>query len=321
MYDWLNVGSQKRKMGGDGICPCCGIEEEDQLHLYRCTNENMQQMLQDSIASLNTRLVKEGLTTPVYTAFINSICKAVQQPPLSTYEIEDNDALACIESQDTLGTESILRGFHHIDWLHLLRDKWMKPKISDDGKTKEKRKDPLEQSIVLVQGVWNIFEAQWKCRNNILHSNDSALIERSRDTLMTRLLEYKRNNKTLLRSCDRFIIDNHSIQDVIKWPLQRKKAVIDLLDRLHKVYSGELKVETASYRDISDYFIKLPQKDTAPTAPSFDFDFDIDSDSCLETEISVSTNSEESTDDESVMAPRRQRLRHCRLFESSSESS
>jgi hypothetical protein len=29
MYEWLNVGSQKKKMGGDGICPCCGIEEED----------------------------------------------------------------------------------------------------------------------------------------------------------------------------------------------------------------------------------------------------------------------------------------------------
>eukprot|EP00956_Cyclotella_meneghiniana_P023204 scaffold44714_cov61-Cyclotella_meneghiniana.AAC.4 len=299
MYDWLNVGLQKKKMGGDGICPCCGITEEDQLHLYRCSNRNMQQTLRDSIASMNTRLVKEGLTTPVYTAFINSICKAVQQPPLSTYEIEDKDALACINSQDTLGPESILRGFHHINWLRLLRDKWMKPKISDDGKTKEKRKDPLEQSIVLVQGVWNIFEARWNCRNCILHSNDSALIERSRDTLMTRLLEYKRDSKILLRSCDRFIIDNHSIQDVIKWPLQRKKAVIDLLDRLHKIYNGELKAETASYRDISDYFIKLPRKDTAPTAPSFD----ISMDSCLETEITVSSTSEESTDEESTVAP------------------
>jgi hypothetical protein len=39
-YDWL-----------DSICPCCGIEEEDQLHLYRCTNEKMQATLKDSIAS------------------------------------------------------------------------------------------------------------------------------------------------------------------------------------------------------------------------------------------------------------------------------
>ncbi|KAL7502641.1 hypothetical protein ACHAXN_000575 [Cyclotella atomus] len=145
MYDWLNVGSQKKKMGGNGICPCCGIKEEDQLHLYRCTNQKMQETLKDNLASTNTKLVKEGLASPVYTAFINCICKAVQQPPLSTFEIDDEDTLRCINSQNTLGTESILQGFHHIDWLHLLRDKWVKPRVSDDGKKKEKQKDPLEQ--------------------------------------------------------------------------------------------------------------------------------------------------------------------------------
>jgi ribonuclease HI len=323
MYDWLNVGSQKKKMGGDSICPCCGIEEEDQLHLYRCTNEQMQATLKDSIAATNTRLVKEGLITPVYTAFINCICEATNQPPLSSYIIEDEEALRCIQSQETLGMESILRGFHHIDWLHLLRDKWVKPRVSEDGQKKERRKDPLEQSVVLVKCVWDIFEAQWKCRNDILHSNDSALIERSRDTLTTRLLEFKRNNRSLLRSCDRFIIDNHSIQDVIKWPLQRKKATLDFLEHLHKIYSGEVKDEAASYRDISNYFIKLPPKDTAPPALSHDNSIDDskDSDSDSDTTISSSSSSEESTDDEFVRHPRQQRLWRGCLFESSSESS
>jgi hypothetical protein len=154
----------------------------------------MQSTLKESLASTNSKLVKEGLALPVYTAFMNSICEAIGQPPLSSFEIEDEDVIRCIESQETIGQESILRGFHHIDWLHLLRDKWVKPKVLDNGKKKEKRKDPLEQSVVLVQSVWDIFEAQWKCRNNILHSNDSALIERSRDTLTTRLLEFKQNS-------------------------------------------------------------------------------------------------------------------------------
>jgi hypothetical protein len=61
---------------------------------------------------------------------------------------------------NTIGMESILKGFHHIDWLHLLRNKWVKPKVSDDGEKKEKRKDPLEQSVVLVKRVRDIFEAQ-----------------------------------------------------------------------------------------------------------------------------------------------------------------
>jgi hypothetical protein len=278
----------------------------------------MQATLKDSIASTNTRLVKEGLTTPVYTAFINCICEATQQPPLSTYEIEDEEALQCIQSQETLGMKSILKGFHHIDWLHLLCNKWVKPKVSDDGKQKEKRKDPLEQSVVLVKCVWDIFEAQWKCRNDILHSNDSALIERSRDTLMARLLDFKRDSRTLLRSCDRFIIDNPSIQDVIKWPIQRKKATLDFLEHLHKIYSGEIKDKTASYRDISSYFIKLP-KDTAPLVLSHDNCFDISVE--RDNTDSSSSSSEESTDVELVRHPRQQRLRRCCLFECSSESS
>jgi hypothetical protein len=306
MYDWLNVGSQKRKMSGDGTCPCCGLTEEDQLHLYRCTNETMQQTLSDSISNLNSKLVKEGLATPVYTAVINCICEAVQRPPLSTFEIDDDAVLQCIESQEMLGNESFLRGFHHIDWLHLLRDKWIKPKQPSDGTAKTKRKDPLQQSIMLIQSVWEIFETQWKCRNSILHSNDSELIERSRDTLTARLLEFRRESKTLLRSSDRFIIDNHSIQDVIKWPLTRKKAVVEFLEKLHKIYCGEMKTETASYRDIASYFIKLPPKDTTPSASSNDTPMDANT---AQTTQDTSSSDESSYDDLRLVHQRHRRLR------------
>jgi hypothetical protein len=47
-------------------------------------------------------------------------------------------------------TRSILRGFHHVDWLTLLRDTWVPPQVSPDGTSKEQRKDPLEQSVTLV---------------------------------------------------------------------------------------------------------------------------------------------------------------------------
>jgi hypothetical protein len=277
----------------------------------------MQQTLRDSIAVVNTKLVNAGLTTPVYTAFVNKICEAVNLPPLSSYEIEDEEVISCVEAQEMLGLEAILRGFHHIDWLHLLRNTWVKPKVSPDGKTKERRKDPLEQSVLLVQSVWNIFEAQWTCRNSILHSNDSELIERSRDTITARLLEFKRDSRTLLRSCDRFIIDNHSIQDVIKWPLKRKKLIMDRLERLRKIYQGELKTEISSYRDISDYFIKLPKKDTAPPAPSNDNHQDSNS---AQTEESSSSD-ESSNNDITRRGNRHQRSQRWCLFDSSSSES
>jgi hypothetical protein len=69
----------------------------------------MQDTLKESLAITNSRMVKEGLASPVYTAFMNCICEAVGQPPLSLFEIEDEDALVrCIDSQEALGQESIL---------------------------------------------------------------------------------------------------------------------------------------------------------------------------------------------------------------------
>jgi hypothetical protein len=74
--------------------------------------------------------------------------------------------------------------------------------------------------------------------------------------------------------------------------------MIDLLERLYKVYSGERKVETASYRNISDYFIKLPPKDTVPLAPSFDNESEEHQSQSLT--ASISSGSEDSIEDDSV---------------------
>ena len=68
----------------------------------------MQECVATNIATLNSKLVKEGTITPVYTAFINSICVAANRPPLSNYKIEDERALQCVESQEMLRLESIL---------------------------------------------------------------------------------------------------------------------------------------------------------------------------------------------------------------------
>jgi ribonuclease HI len=159
LYSWLNVGTQKGKMGEDSVCPCCGIEIEDQLHMYQCQDERVTQNLDAAIASFQSKLVKDGLTTPTYTAIVNMVCQAAHRPPLSMYNIECEHTLQCIEAQHTLGTEAILRGFHHVDWLQLLRNTWVPPPEPSPGEKKIKRKDPLEQSVSLITGVWDIFES------------------------------------------------------------------------------------------------------------------------------------------------------------------
>ena len=58
------------------------------------------------------------------------------------------------------------------------------------------------------------------------------------------------------RRCDRFIIAKHSVRDVIRWPRERKKAVLDQLEKLHRVHLRELKLESEGYRDIRSSFIQ-----------------------------------------------------------------
>ena len=76
IWGWLNVGAQKIKFGGDGRCPCCGIATESQLHLYSCTHPDMLVVFYAGVAEITSNLVKEGITSQVYTSFVNGLCEA-----------------------------------------------------------------------------------------------------------------------------------------------------------------------------------------------------------------------------------------------------
>jgi len=120
------------------------------------------------IRKLKLRLIKDGLTTPVFTAFTNMICKVAGKPPLSA-ESYCTDVQDVVEAQETLGMEAIIRGIHHVDWAHLLQKTWVPPAILPSG-NRERRKDPLKQSVSFIRDVWDIFEEIWACRNGILYS-------------------------------------------------------------------------------------------------------------------------------------------------------
>jgi hypothetical protein len=125
LYENLNVGKQKRMMGKDATCPCCGIEMEDQIHLYQCQNEEMTNAFDDAIKALQSKLVRDGIPSDVYNAYIDLICKAARRdhPDKSYTGPESNEAHNIIELQDQLGSISILRGFLHREWTYLLQRK------------------------------------------------------------------------------------------------------------------------------------------------------------------------------------------------------
>jgi hypothetical protein len=163
LYENLNVGKQKRMMGKDATCPCCGIEMEDQIHLYQCQNEEMTNAFDDAIKALQSKLVRDGIPSDVYNAYIDLICKAARRdhPDKSYTGPESNEAHNIIELQDHLGSISILRGFLHREWTYLLQRKKLL-RVKSQKKSTTREKDAIEQTVSLVKGSWDILRPSGK---------------------------------------------------------------------------------------------------------------------------------------------------------------
>ena len=265
LFDWLNVGAQKQKFGDDPHCPCCNADMENQLHLYSCSHPEMKDAVETALIEITSSLVKEGLKSQIYTAFTNMLYISTGRQPPSNLEITCPSILQAMEDQNSLGREAILRGFHSIKWIGVLREHWVPPKRDRNGKQLESRKDPLQQATYLVKCSWKLFEAVWQCRNNILHSNECTLLETQIESYNEKLLDFRRHNNVYLRRCDRFIIDRYSEDDIIKWGAPRKRATIALLMDLRKIHQNEQRLEAARHRDIRDFFIRIARP--APSAP------------------------------------------------------
>jgi hypothetical protein len=253
LYENLNVGKQKQMMGQDGTCPCCGLEMEDQMHLYQCSNKEMTNAFNDAIKIIKSTLVKDGISSDVYNAYIHALCSAARRNhPDSTYTSpKSNEIYEILEQQSTLGSISVLRGFLHKEWTYLLQRKKMQ-RVQKPVKEGTREKDAVEQTVSLVLGSWNLFEAVWKARNTILHGGDNEIDERAQSQMLERLLEYRRKRFSLLQPCNHFIIA-HPVSNVIKWTHDRMKAKLELLDKLSRLYALEKGREAKGLQVIRDF--------------------------------------------------------------------
>ena len=64
MHEWLNVCQQKGHMENDTTCPCCALEEEDQVHLYHCENQAMQECIENVIDKMERVNIKNIFQMP-----------------------------------------------------------------------------------------------------------------------------------------------------------------------------------------------------------------------------------------------------------------
>jgi hypothetical protein len=187
----------------------------------------------EAIKTIKSTLVKDGIPSDVYNAYIHALCSAArrEQHPDNTYTGPKSNEI--LEQQSTLGSISVLRGFLHKEWTYLLQQKKMQ-QVQKPVKEGTREKDAVEQTVSLVRGSWNLFEETvWKARNTILHGGDNGIDERAQSQMLERLLEYCRERFSLLRPCDHFIIA-HPVSDAIKWTRDRTKAKLELLDKLSR---------------------------------------------------------------------------------------
>lgn len=256
MYGWLNVGTQKRHLGQISTCPCCGIEEETHHHLYLCSNESMRDTLKESIALAKSKLVKDRIPSNVYNGFIEQICLATNtEHPDARFQLDDRRVQDVMDQQSKLGELALLKGFVHKEWTRILNEHWTPAPPRPDGK-KNHQKDSLEQTVSLIRVLWDIFETQWKCRNDILHGDESRVSELDTNRKTDRLLKFIEHKRTMLRRCDHSMVD-HPIADVIKWSRNHKIKVLQNLERLKKIYDKELKAETSRLRPITNFFLPV----------------------------------------------------------------
>ncbi|KAL7545317.1 hypothetical protein ACHAWF_008670 [Thalassiosira exigua] len=241
LHNWLNVGRQKKKIEQiihDGKCPCCGTEDEDQEHLYKCTHPRMREAIEDGINAMEENFYKARVPKSTYLAFLDMVRRTTN----STRERKRwpcDLATLAVEKQETLGTHALLRGHHHVQWCETIRETYG-ARSPPPGSTKVPRdKTPFEMSVMLIEEVWNFFETIWTTRNDILHSTDSHVARAENSHLTEQLLAYRANRRTLLRYTDHHLID-FSVDEIVRWDRLHKRQLYKNLEYCRKQYINEL---------------------------------------------------------------------------------
>eukprot|EP00956_Cyclotella_meneghiniana_P037186 scaffold135302_cov69-Cyclotella_meneghiniana.AAC.14 len=119
----------------------------------------MKQTLRDSIATAETKLVKQGIPSDIYNEFIEQVClpKMHVEHPDNTYADHRNRVEEIRAQQSRLGEEAFLKSFLHIEWKKAPNEVWTPPDTDSEGRRVHK-KDPEEQSVcLLLQALWDIF--------------------------------------------------------------------------------------------------------------------------------------------------------------------
>jgi ribonuclease HI len=251
MHNWLNDGHQKAKMEQDGKCPCCGKEEEDIIHMYRCEHPPMRTALEQGITNASQTLHNNNVPASTAIAFVESIRRVTESTrPPKQYHCEEADA--AVTAQETLGPFAILRDHHHIRWLEAITNTHRR-RPAPPGAKPQREKSPLELSVLLITTAWSIFESIWEVRNSTLHDNDSFAAKAEESQLTERLLIYRRKRAKMLYHGDHHLIEFPE-GDIVGWDRKRKRSLLRTLDTCNRRYILDCETLEDGQQLLTSYF-------------------------------------------------------------------
>jgi hypothetical protein len=223
MNGWLNVGHQKQKMGRDGQCPCCGAQDETQMHLFHCQNADMKRAKTIAIRAMSEHLISKGLPTKILQPFL-ALVKHFLLNTTSPQSIANEfpHLKTTLLQQERIGPEATLRGYLCKGWLHDIQ-RYTNTQV--DRKCKS-----------MFIGLWDyLFMPIWEQRNNILHIPDNIVTTTEHNMLNDELLDWKRHKRERFHHTQ-YHLTEYDADEICKWTLQHKHNTIKLLQTSHKNY-------------------------------------------------------------------------------------
>ena len=231
MNGWLNHGHQKGKLRKDSTCPCCGLPDETQAHIFQCPNPTVILTRTNSIKALQTYLREHKVAIELIECVIE-LCNAFFNQSTTNIRHTSSITSNLITSQLKLGLELFTRGYLSNEWLTA-----SKHYHKQHPKTKLKH---------ILHGLWfHILEPIWETRNTILHKNDNIVIQHAHKQANSELLDWKTLTHERLHHTQQHLT-NYTKTDFKYWTLQHKLNTLHILQTAHKNYKQFLKSESAN---------------------------------------------------------------------------
>ena len=157
---------QRWKKQQTAKCPRCEEQVEDEIHVWLCKGDGVDEMWENSIRKLHLWMLK-AKTLPNLAAVICDRLSAWQNNSSPIIQVSFFLGLRdTVKAQEIVGWRAFLEGCPVVGWSEVQQRyyEWIKSKKSGE-----------RWLSALIQKVWDVAWDLWDHRNNVAHDKDSGL--------------------------------------------------------------------------------------------------------------------------------------------------